>query len=144
MSALTRPADLVVLPSRTGVSSALAPTLLRVVALTVLFSAAAAHEAWKLFSLSSPEIWVHLRAGLWILENRSVPHTGLFSRYSTWLYDLRLGVAYRLFGLRAIPLSLIVVRLALALVTFFVGRVGRAGFWNAVLLSALAQYVISG
>jgi hypothetical protein len=151
MSALTRPADLVVLPSRTGVSSALAPTLLRVVALTVLFSAAAAHEAWKLFSLSSPEIWVHLRAGLWILENRSVPHTGLFSRYSTlpwrdstWLYDLRLGVAYRLFGLRAIPLSLIVVRLALALVTFFVARVGRAGFWNAVLLSALAQYVISG
>lgn len=116
----------------------------------MLFSAVAAHEAWKLFSLASPEIWVHLRTGLWILENRSVPRTGLFSRYSTlpwtdstWLYDLRLGIAYRLFGLRAIPLSLIVVRLAVALVTFFVARVGRGGFWSAVLLSAIAQYVIS-
>src|SRR5215475_1155388 len=123
------------MPTDTGVSTVLASSALRVVALTVLFSAAAVHEAWKLFSLTSPEIWVHLRTGLWILENRSVPHTGLFSRYSTlawidstWLYDLRLGIAYRLFGLRAIPLSLIVVRLAVAFVTFFVARVGRAGF----------------
>ena len=40
-------------------------------------------------------------------------------------------------------MSLIVARLAVALVTFLVARVGRAGFWNAVLLSAIAQYVIS-
>jgi hypothetical protein len=150
MTPLTRTSDLVVAPPGTGVSSGLAPAVLRVVAMTILFSAAAAHEAWKLFSLASPEIWVHLRTGLWILENRSVPHTGVFSHYSTlpwrdstWLYDLRLGIAYRLFGLRAIPFSLIVVRLAVALVTFFVARVGRAGFWNAVFLSAVAQYVIS-
>jgi|SRR5579862_4340985 len=150
MTPLTRSAELVAAPPNSGVSSALAPAVLRIAALTVLFSAAAVHEAWKLFSLTSPEIWVHLRTGLWILENRSVPHTGLFSRYSTlawidstWMYDLRLGIAYRLLGLRAIPLSLIVVRLAVALVTFFVARVGRGGFWNAVLLSALAQYVIS-
>ena len=150
MAPLTQPAELVAAPPSSGVPSALAPAVFRIAALTVLFSAAAAHEAWKLFSLTSPEIWVHLRTGLWILENRAVPHTGLFSRYSTlawidstWLYDLRLGIAYRMFGLRAIPLSLIVVRLGVALVTFFVARVGRAGFWNAVLLSAVAQYVIS-
>ena len=100
--------------------------------------------------MSSPEIWVHLRTGLWILENRSVPHTGLFSQYatlvwrdSTWAYDLRLAIAYRLFGLGAIPFSLMAARLAVALVTFFLARVGCAGFWNGVFLSAIAQYVIS-
>src|ERR1700756_16323 len=118
-----------------GVSPELEPSALRVLALTVLFSVAAAHEGWKLFSLSSPEIWVHLRTGLWILQNRSIPHTGLFSQYailpwrdSTWVYDARLGLAYRLFGLRAIPFSLIASRLAVALVTFLVARVGRTGF----------------
>ena len=128
----------------------LGASALRILALTVLFSAAAVHEAWKLFSLASPEIWVHLRTGLWILQNWSVPHTALFSQYatlpwrdSTWAYDARLGLAYRLFGLRAIPFSLIAARLAVALVTFLVARVGRAGFWVAVILSAIAQYVIS-
>ncbi len=92
---------------------------------------------------------MHVRTGLWILQNHAVPHTGLFTQYanlpwndSTWLFDVILGVAYRLFGLRSIPMMLMALKSALAVVIFLLARSQRAGFWSAVLLSAVAQYAI--
>ncbi len=126
------------------------PALVRLLVLTALFSAAAVYEGVRLFALTTPEVWVHLRTGLWILQNHSIPHAGLFSQYSnlpwndaSWAFDVLLGVTYRLFGLRAIPILLMVLKAALAVVTFLLARTQRAGFWSAVLLSAVAQYVIS-
>ena len=99
----------------------------------------------------APGVWVHLRTGLWILQNHSIPRTGLFSQYpnlpwtdSSWAFDLLLGVAYRVCGLRALPILLMLLKVALAVVTFLLARAGRANFWMAILLSALAQYLISG
>jgi len=126
------------------------PALVRLLALSALFSAAAVYEGVRLFALTTPEVWVHLRTGLWILQNHSIPHSGLFSQYSSlpwndssWAFDVLLGAAYRLFGLRAIPILLMMLKAALAVVTFLLARNQRAGFWSAVLLSAVAQYVIS-
>ena len=149
MSALSTPANLRNSEPASVSAGSVAP-LLRVLILTALFSAAAIYELVKLFALATPEVWLHLRTGLWILENRSIPHTGLFSQSSilpwidsTWGFDMLLAVAYHLFGLRAIPIVLMVLKAALAVVTFLLARAGRINFWGAVVLSAIAQFVIS-
>jgi len=86
---------------------------------------------------------------MWILENRSIPRTGLFSQYtnlawtdSSWLLDVLVAAMYKLFGLKALPMLLMVLKAALAGVTFVLARAMRASFWSAVALSALAQYAI--
>jgi len=149
ISALSTPAHVRVTESR-GISAGSVSPVVQSLVLTVLFSAAAAYEAVKTFALTTPEVWLHLRTGLWILENRSIPYTGLFSQYSnltwidsTWGFDVLLGVAYHLFGLRSIPILLMALKVALAVVTFLLARVGRVNFWGAVVLSAAAQFVIS-
>ncbi len=123
--------------------------LVRTIALVLLFSAAALYEAVQLSSISDNNVWVHLRTGLWILQTHSVPHNGLFSQYptlpwmdSSWGYDVLLAAAYKIFGLRAIPLMLMLFKVALAVLTFLLAREARASFWAAVGLSAVAQYVI--
>lgn len=86
-----------------------------------------------------------------MLENHAIPRTGLFSQYpnlqwddSTWGFDFLLGVAYRIFGLRAIPLFSMVLKVAVAAVTFLLARSRRSGFWWAVVLAALSQFVLAG
>lgn len=86
-----------------------------------------------------------------MLEHHAIPRSGLFSQFpslawtdSSWIFDLGIGVLYRIFGLRAIPLLLMGLKTAVAVITFLPARSGRAGFWWAVLLSAIAQYVIVG
>jgi len=130
-------------------SDSLLPVMGRIVVLTALFSASAVYEAVHISSLSNGEMWWHLRAGFWILQNHVVPRTGLFSQYpnlpwmaSSWGYDLLLAAGYRLLGLRAIPLLLMAIKVTLAVVTFLLARTGRVGFWASVLLSAIAQYVM--
>jgi hypothetical protein len=123
--------------------------LVRTIALVLLFSASAVYEAVHLASLSDNNVWFHLRTGLWILQTHSVPHSGVFSQYptlpwmdSSWAYDLLLAAAYKIFGLRAIPVLLMLFKVALAVLTFLLAREARASFWAAVVLSAIAQYVI--
>jgi len=121
------------------------------VVLILLFSSGAVYESFQLSSLNAPEVWIHLRTGVWMLDNHAIPRTGLFSQYpnlrwddSTWGFDLLLGLSYRIFGLRALPLLLMTLRVAVAAVTFLLARSGRTGFWPAVALSAIALYVITG
>ena len=134
-----------------GIPSWMVPRALRVVILLALFSAAAVYESAHLSSINAPELWVHLRTGRWILENRAVPHSSLFSQYSnlpwrdsSWGVDLLLGVAYKLLGLRAIPIVLMVFKTALAVVMFLLARSAGTGFWTAVAASAIVQVIIPG
>jgi hypothetical protein len=124
---------------------------LRLLALVVLFSTAAVYESTHLSALTGSEVWVHLRTGTWMLENHAVPRTGLFSQYSnlawndsSWGFDLLLGTAYKIFGLRAIPILLMLLKTAVAVVTFLLAYSGRGDFWKAAAVSVLAQYAISG
>jgi hypothetical protein len=123
----------------------------RILALTASFSVAAVYEAIHVSAILAPGVWVHLRTGLWTLQNHAVPHSGLFSQFphlrwndASWSFDLVLGFAYRTFGLRAIPLLLMLLKVAFAATTFLLARAGKADFWVAVVLSAAAQYVIPG
>jgi len=123
----------------------------RIVTLIVLLSAAGIYESRHLSALAGSEVWVHLRTGIWILENHAIPRTGLFSQYSnmvwndsSWGFDLLLGAVYKVFALRAIPILLMLLKAGIAVVTFLLAYSGRRNFWKAIVLSALAQYVISG
>ena len=129
--------------------SVLDRTSVRITALLLLLTAAPVRAAFSVTAFLKGDIWWHLRSGLWILQNHGFPHTGLFSQYSdrpwvdsSWGFDVLTGVAYNLLGLRAFPMLLMGFKLALAAVTFLLARGWRGSFWSAVLLSAIAQYVI--
>lgn len=122
---------------------------LRIIALVLLFSASPLYESVHLSSLSDNNVWLHLRTGSWVLQTQSVPHRGLFSQYPTlswmdcsWGYDILLALAYKIWGLRAIPLLLMFFKVGLAVLTFWLAREAKASFWAAVSLSAIAQYVM--
>jgi len=124
---------------------------LRVVVLVLLITTAATYEAFSLSALSEVEVWSNLRTGIWMLQNHAVPHSGLFSQYPdlpwrahSWGFDVLLAAAYKLMGLRALPVSLMAVKVALALTFFLLARGSRQHFWIPVLLAALAQYAIPG
>lgn len=121
----------------------------RMLALMVLFGAAAAWECLALSSLKSGQIWSHLRMGSWILEHRAWPRVGLFSQVSqrawrdfSWGYDALAAIAERILGLRAVPALAILFRMALAVITFLLAGGRRGWFWLATGISAVAQYVL--
>jgi len=126
---------------------------LRIPAMLVLFSAAAAIEAFRLTSLSSlnaADIWWHLSSGLWILQHHSLPHFGIFSQNSTqqwiassWAYEGLLAITYRMLGLRAIPCLLMVFKSVLAVLIFLLAGGTRGRFWPAIGLSIAGQYILA-
>ena len=104
--------EVVANPAHQGVGSQ-CRLALRVLMLVLLFWAAATYESVRLSGLTSSDVWVHLRTGTWMLENHALPRSGIFSQYPnlpwtdvTWGFDVLLGIAYRIFGLRAVPLLL--------------------------------------
>ena len=124
---------------------------LRVLALVLLFATAAVYEAFSLSALNGTDVWSHLRTGTWILQNHAVPHNGLFSQYPdlpwitpTWGFDLLLAVAYKLIGLRALPVLLMLFKTALAVGLFLLARGSRQNLWIPALLAAVAQYAVAG
>jgi hypothetical protein len=121
----------------------------RIVALVVLLSVAAMIESASLSALHDEQIWGQLRAGTWILENKTWPHTGLFSQAANlpwrdfnWAYDVMAALLFRAFNLSAIPALLTSFRFALAALTFALAGGLKTNFWSALTLSAVAQYVL--
>jgi len=120
---------------------------LRVLVLLVLFTAPAVNEAFHLSSLADADVWWHLRTGLWMMQNHAVPHNGLFSQYdslpwtaSSWGFDILLAAAYRLIGLRSLPLVSMGLQVAFAITVFLLARGSPANFWPPVFLLACSQY----
>lgn len=79
----------------------------------------------------------------------SFSRTGLFSQYSaypwnnfSWIYQALLAGSYKIFGLRAIVIVLMAFKVAFAVVTYRLAKVAGADLWVAILLSAVAQYVV--
>ncbi len=121
----------------------------RLILLVVLLTEAAVKEAWQISAFASDEIWIHLRTGTWILQNHGIPRTALFSQLSgvrwidfNWAYDAVCGAAYAWLGLRAVPLLVIIFKMALAAITFLLAG-GRRNFWRAAVLTVLAELVLN-
>ncbi|MDR3762541.1 MAG: hypothetical protein P4M01_00445 [Acidobacteriota bacterium] len=132
-------------PSAKG--AALSP--LRLVVLAVLFTVAAALESQRLTALFSADVWWHLRAGLWMLQHHAVIRFGEFTQSaqnpwvaSSWGYEVLLAILYRIAGLKAVCVALMLLKTALAAITFWVAYAARRNFWTAVVLSLVAQYVL--
>jgi len=123
-------------------------TLPRLLVLFFLLTIAASLECLKLSAFREPEIWGHLRSGMWILQNKAWPQSGLFSQSNdlpwrdfSWGSDVVAAVVFRVAGLRALPALLVGFRFSLAIVTFLLAG-GWRNFWPAAGLSAAAQYVL--
>jgi hypothetical protein len=134
-----------------GISrSLLRVDLLRIPLLLLLFSWAGVYEAYHLTAFRDYDIWWHLRTGIWILQNHAVPHTALFTQYSSqpwiaysWGFDLVTAVFYKLFGLRALPILQVCFKVAFAVVAFLLARGSFRNFLPAAILSAIGQYAIT-
>jgi hypothetical protein len=104
---------------------------------------------WRTLSaLRDPEIWGHLRAGTWMLQNRSFPVDGLFSQSSnlpwrdfSWGFAAVAAIAFRIAGYASLPVILIILRIGLSMGTFLLAG-GWRNFWPATALSVVAQYVL--
>src|ERR1039458_151924 len=123
---------------------------LHVVALVALLATAPVFEALRVSAFSNRDLWWHLRSGLWILQNHSVPRSGLFSQYadrpwvaSSWAFEALMAAAYKLLGLRAVPILLMAFKLALAVVTFLLARGWRGVFSGAGAVEAGFQPAIA-
>ncbi len=123
----------------------------RVAVLLALFTAAALYQSAHLSALTDPDIWWHLRSGMWILQNHAVPRDGLFSQSaslpwvdSNWGFDLLSALAYRVFGLRGLPVLSMVLQVAIAAALFLLAGGTRKNLWPPAILAALAQFCIPG
>jgi len=116
--------------------------------ISLVLCAGAIAEAFRLNSLQDPNFWGNLSAGGWILENRAIPRTGIYSQMANapwrdfhWGFDMAVAIFYRLLGVRVIPVVLMLLRLGLAFVTFFLaGR--RKNVWGAAVCVLMVQYVL--
>lgn len=120
----------------------------RLLAFVVMLTLGVVREAKYIGAFSADDLWLHIRIGTWILQHHAVPRTGLYSQFSTalWIdfsypYEAFLAALYSLFGLRAVPLLLMMFKVVLAAVAFFLAG-GLRRFWTAIVLSVLTQYVL--
>jgi len=130
---------------------AAASPVLRCLLLLALLTAGAFREGRMVSAFSGDDVWRFLRMGNWILQNHAIPRNGLFSQNldspwidSSWGFELLLAAIYKLLGLRSISALLMFFKFALAAVTFLLAGGWRRNFWGAILLSAVAQYILFG
>jgi hypothetical protein len=116
--------------------------------LVLLFASGAVAESMRLNSVGA-DVWMHLRTGLWILQEHSIPRTGLFSQSPElpwtdlhWMYEAFLASAYKFLGLRAIPFVSMLVKMLLAVCTFRLARCGKAPFSASIIIAGLAVLVM--
>ena len=100
-------------------------------------------------ALTDFTVWSHLRAGIWILHNLTLPRTPLFSqtidhpwRDYSWFFDVLLGAGYRLLGLRALVATMMLLQIMTAAMLFWLARGSRRAIWIALSLAGIAQYAL--
>lgn len=105
----------------------------------------------RAFYVVDPDIWWHLRTGLWVLRNHTVPVTDPFSSYGadkpwvaySWLFDSVMAVLFGRVGLLAVASYDVAVRVALTVALFHTVRNLLPGFWRAATLTAAAIFTMT-
>lgn len=120
--------------------------VVRSLILATTFVSVAAWQALELSAVTNKDIWLHLRTGIWMLENRGIPHAGILSQSASlpwvdasWGFDLLTALFYRAGGLSGLPLLLVFLEVAVAGALFALALSTSGSFWAAVVLSAIAQ-----
>ncbi len=96
--------------------------------------------------LNDPDIWWHMRAGEWIVQNQKIPHVDPFSASTIgrpwveycWLFDVASYWWVSLFDLVGIIWFQTLMRLAVAAALFSLVRSLMPQFWRAVGITGLA------
>ncbi|MGH7824018.1 MAG: hypothetical protein ACREQ7_02390 [Candidatus Binatia bacterium] len=96
--------------------------------------------------VDDPDIWWHLRAGQWILQQGSVPTEDPFSAYGSgkpwiaysWLFEVLVYALYDQWGLMALLLLAVLMSLLIALVVHLLIRRGELPFLPEMTVLALA------
>jgi hypothetical protein len=100
------------------------------------------------YSVRDYDSWWHLKVGDWIVANRAVPHTGIFSLTAanrpwvaySWGYEVVLSRSYQWFGIIGVGLFGIVLTLMIAYTVFWSLRRLSGRFWEAWLLAICTLY----
>jgi hypothetical protein len=102
-------------------------------------------ESIRLESLGNANSWLRLQAGNWIITHRAVPHLGIFSQFSdlpwadpNWGLQTAVAALYRLIGMRALPVGVMILHVLFALAVFVLAG-GRGNFWRAIAITVWAQ-----
>lgn len=102
-------------------------------------------EATRLESLGYANSWLQIQVGNWIIAHHAVPHFGIFSQFPdlpwddpSWSLQVALAILYRMLGMRALPVAIMVLRVLFALTVFILAG-GRGNFWRAVGITVWAQ-----
>lgn len=97
--------------------------------------------------LADPDIWWHMRAGDWIVQNHSVPHTDPFSTSTMgkpwvdycWMFDVGSYWVVTHFDLVSILWFETLMRLAVTALLFSLARTLSPSFWKAAALTGTAM-----
>jgi hypothetical protein len=113
--------------------------------LAVVLALPSVIESTRLESLGYANSWLQIQVGNWIIAHRAVPHFGIFSQSSNlpwadpnWGLQVALAILYRIVGMRALPVALMILRALFALAVFILAG-GRGNFWRAVGITIWAQ-----
>jgi len=102
-------------------------------------------------TLNDPDIWWHMRAGEWMVQNHRIPKVDPFSASTLgrpwvdycWIFDMFTYWLVGHFDLVGIIWFQALMRVAVAAVLFGLTRNLASGFWKAVGLSGLAMLAMS-
>ncbi len=119
--------------------------VLQLLALSSLLILMAAIAFAARTTVRDPDIWWHLKVGDWIVQNRAVPHVGIFSRTAgtrpwiaySWGYEVLLSRAYAWFGLVGFALFGVLLTVAVAFALFWMLHRLSGRFWVAWILSLI-------
>jgi hypothetical protein len=116
---------------------------LRLFALTVLIVAVGTECFITKLYVIDPDVWWHVSVGNWIVQHRSFPQTGIFSRTAgdrpwraySWGYEVMLSRAYEWFGFMGMGLFGTALTIAVAVAIFWMLYWLSGRFWIAWALS---------
>ena len=117
----------------------------RLLVMAVLLTIIAAPSLLPKYSVTDPDIWLHLKVGDWVIEHRAVPHSGILSgtvadrpwaAYS-WLYEVLLSIFHSRFHLVGIAVYGLLLTLAAAYSVVWMTRRLSGSFWRACLLTTV-------
>ena len=112
-------------------------------AMAVLLTIIAAPSLLPKYSVTDPDIWLHLKVGDWVVEHGAVPHSGILSgtvadrpwiAYS-WFYEVLFSVFHSRFHLMGIAVYGLLLILAVASSVIWMTSRVSGSFWRACLLA---------
>jgi hypothetical protein len=118
---------------------------LKLLALTALIVAVGTECLITRLSVIDPDMWWHLSVGDWIVQNRTFPHTGIFSRTAadrawmaySWGYEVLLSRAYIWFSFLGMGWFGAALTIAVAAAIFGMLHRISGRFWTSWALSIL-------